>query len=93
MGVAGALRTLAALCTESLIVPDIACCGFAGDKGFTVPELNANSLRRLKPALPQSCRHGVSMSRTCQIGLTHHAGFEYHSIEALLDACSKTDPQ
>ncbi|WP_241499265.1 FAD-binding and (Fe-S)-binding domain-containing protein [Chromobacterium sphagni] len=88
MGVAGALTQLAERCCERLTVPDIACCGFAGDKGFTVPELNAHSLRRLKPVLPEACRHGVSMSRTCQIGLTEHAGFEYQSIEALLDFCS-----
>lgn len=88
MGAAGSLKRLAASCCDELTVPDIACCGFAGDKGFTVPELNAHSLRRLKPALPASCRHGVSMSRTCQIGLTEHGGIPYHSIEALLDFCT-----
>ncbi|OQS41455.1 FAD-binding and (Fe-S)-binding domain-containing protein [Chromobacterium haemolyticum] len=88
MGAAEALTRLAGLCAERLTVPDIACCGFAGDKGFTVPELNAHSLRRLPPALPPGCRHGVSMSRTCQIGLSEHAGFEYRSIEALLDFCT-----
>lgn len=88
MGAAGSLQRLAASCCDELTVPDIACCGFAGDKGFTVPELNAHSLRRLKPALPETCRHGVSMSRTCQIGLTEHGGIPYRSIEALLDFCT-----
>ncbi|WP_046158449.1 FAD-binding and (Fe-S)-binding domain-containing protein [Chromobacterium vaccinii] len=88
MGAAGSLKQLAASCCDKLTVPDIACCGFAGDKGFTVPELNAHSLRRLKPALPDACRHGVSMSRTCQIGLTEHGGIPYASIEALLDFCT-----
>ena len=88
MGADGALRQLATLCAEQLTIPEIACCGFAGDKGFILPELNAHSLRRLAPALPHSCQRGVSMSRTCQIGLTQHAGFEYQSIEALLDDCS-----
>ncbi|MEN3032770.1 FAD-binding and (Fe-S)-binding domain-containing protein [Chromobacterium amazonense] len=88
MGAAGSLTRLAASCCDELTVPDIACCGFAGDKGFTVPELNAHSLRRLKPALPETCRHGVSMSRTCQIGLTEHGGIPYRSIEALLDFCT-----
>ncbi|NHQ80348.1 FAD-binding oxidoreductase [Chromobacterium vaccinii] len=88
MGAAGNLKQLAASCCDELTVPDIACCGFAGDKGFTVPELNANSLRRLRPALPDACRHGVSMSRTCQIGLTEHGGIPYASIEALLDFCT-----
>ena len=53
MGAADALKRLAGRCAERLTVPDIACCGFAGDKGFTVPELNAHSLRRLPPALPR----------------------------------------
>lgn len=88
MGAAASLKQLAASCCEQLTVPDIACCGFAGDKGFTVPELNAHSLRRLKPALPDACRHGMSMSRTCQIGLTEHGGIPYASIEALLDFCT-----
>ncbi|MBX9299108.1 FAD-binding oxidoreductase [Chromobacterium vaccinii] len=88
MGAAGNLKQLAASCCNELTVPDIACCGFAGDKGFTVPELNAHSLRRLRPALPDACRHGVSMSRTCQIGLTEHGGIPYASIEALLDFCT-----
>ncbi|MBX9347295.1 FAD-binding oxidoreductase [Chromobacterium vaccinii] len=88
MGAAGNLKQLAASCCDELTVPDIACCGFAGDKGFTVPELNAHSLRRLRPALPDACRHGVSMSRTCQIGLTEHGGIPYASIEALLDFCT-----
>ncbi|OWY40363.1 4Fe-4S ferredoxin [Xenophilus sp. AP218F] len=87
-GAAEALRQLAAACCRHLLAPDIACCGFAGDKGFTVPELNANSLRGLRSALPATCRHGVSMSRTCQIGLTEHSGRAYQSIEALLDFCT-----
>lgn len=88
---AGAGQKLVALaqhCAREVTVPDIACCGFAGDKGFTLPELNANSLKRLLPALPEGCGCGVSASRTCQIGLTSHSGIPYRSIEALLDDCS-----
>ncbi|WP_434634382.1 FAD-binding and (Fe-S)-binding domain-containing protein [Chromobacterium sp. CV08] len=93
IGGAGHLRRLAASCCERLTVPDIACCGFAGVKGFTVPELNAHSLRRLAPALPATCRHGVSISRSCQIGLSEHGGIAYRGIEALLDACSAEDAE
>lgn len=82
------LIELAKFCAEKINTPDIACCGYAGNKGMTIPELNANGLRNLKKMLPESCEHGVSMSRTCQIGLTTHSGIEYHSIEALLDQCS-----
>ncbi|PXW93521.1 D-lactate dehydrogenase [Sphaerotilus hippei] len=88
IGSAAKLVALARRCAEEVTVPDIACCGFAGDKGFTLPELNANSLKRLAPALPAGCGTGVSCSRTCQIGLSGHSGLPYRSLEALLDDCA-----
>ena len=39
------------MCAEKVVTPDVICCGFAGDRGFTVPELNAFGLRRLKKQL------------------------------------------
>lgn len=92
MGVARYLLALAQACANHVTSPDIACCGFAGAKGFELPELNANGLRKLKQRQPEGCDQGVSMSRTCQIGLTAHGGIEYASIEALLDACSSPQP-
>ncbi|WP_434777726.1 FAD-binding and (Fe-S)-binding domain-containing protein [Neisseria sp. Ec49-e6-T10] len=89
MGVRKELLDLANACANKVNVPDIACCGFAGSKGFSYPELNQNGLRHLKEVLPKSCQHGVSMSKTCQIGLTTHSGMNYQSIEALLDQCSQ----
>ena len=50
-GQRGDLLKLAQACAIQLTVPDIACCGFAGSKGFTVPELNANGLRHLRAAV------------------------------------------
>ncbi|UTW14133.1 FAD-binding and (Fe-S)-binding domain-containing protein [Marinobacterium rhizophilum] len=93
MGQAEVLKRLAGLCTRKLVVPDqISCCGFAGDKGFTTPELNASALRTLKTSV-QHCRQGVSTSRTCEIGLTHHSGIDYQSIVYLLDRCSRPREQ
>ncbi|KZE25977.1 FAD-binding and (Fe-S)-binding domain-containing protein [Crenobacter luteus] len=92
MGVGGKLLALARACADEIVAPDIACCGFAGSKGFTLPELNANGLRGLRASLPDTCDAGVSMSRTCQIGLTTHSGRDYHSIEALLDFCTTPEP-
>lgn len=88
LGAAPKLVALAKQCAGEVTVPDIACCGFAGDMGFTRPELNANSLKRLKPLLPEGCGCGVSASRTCQIGLSSHGGIPYRSLEALLDECA-----
>lgn len=82
------LTQLAQACSDQLQPSNIDCCGFAGDKGFVLPELNQNGLRNLQKTFSNSCAHGVSMSKTCQIGLSSKAGFSYLSIEALLDQCS-----
>jgi D-lactate dehydrogenase len=78
-----------ACCTELVTVPDVLCCGFAGDRGFTHPELNEHALRRLAPSLPDTCRHGYSTSRTCEIGLSEQAGFPYRSLLDLVDGCTR----
>ncbi|MEW9899879.1 FAD-linked oxidase C-terminal domain-containing protein [Chitinivorax sp. PXF-14] len=90
LGQGNALVALARRCARQVIVPpDVSCCGFAGDKGFTEPALNAHALRHLKPALPADCREGVSTSRTCEIGLSHHSGIDYHGIVYLVDRCTR----
>lgn len=83
-----ALQQLASAVTENLSTTGIACCGYAGNKGMFLPELNKNGLRLLDKHIPKSCAHGVSMSRTCQIGLTEHSGISYESIEAILNRYS-----
>jgi len=85
LGESQALIELARLCSVNVVVPEgIHCCGFAGDKGFTQPELNAHSLRTLKDAV-QHCEEGISTSRTCEIGLTRHGGIDYHGLVYLVD--------
>jgi D-lactate dehydrogenase len=77
---------LAGLCAESVCVPESTpCCGFAGDRGFTYPELTASALVNLRPALSLDCRLGFSSSRTCEIGLSLHSGISYQSIAYLVD--------
>jgi D-lactate dehydrogenase len=89
MGLEPKLEALARACAETVTVPDaVHCCGWAGDKGFTTPELNAHALRFLQDGLPAGCTDGFSTSRTCEIGLTDHAGIPYRSIVYLLDACA-----
>jgi D-lactate dehydrogenase len=89
MGLRDKLAAIAGACAETVVVPpDVSCCGWAGDRGFTVPELNAHALRTLKSALPAACSSGYSTSRTCEIGLTVHSGIDYRSIVYLVDAAS-----
>ncbi|WP_460147992.1 FAD-binding and (Fe-S)-binding domain-containing protein [Pseudomonas sp. S2_A02] len=85
LGESQALIDLARKCSKNVVIPEgIHCCGFAGDKGFTTPELNAHSLRTLKGAV-QQCSEGISTSRTCEIGLTQHGGIDYHGLVYLVD--------
>ena len=89
MGTVDKLAAIAYRCSDQVItVSDVRCCGFAGDKGFDRPELNAHALRHLQDAIPAGCTQGYSSSRTCEIGLSEQAGFPYHSIIHLVDACA-----
>jgi D-lactate dehydrogenase len=84
------LRKVLAACAEQIVEPaGVTCCGFGGDRGFAVPELNVHALRKVHDALPASCCEGVSTNRTCEIGLTAETGRPYHSIAYLLEECSR----
>ena len=91
MGLADTLISLAKLCSTHVFVPEeVGCCGFAGDRGFTYPELNSYALRKLRPQIEASgITIGYSNSRTCEIGLTTNSGIPYVSIAYLVDQCTK----
>ncbi|WP_294618970.1 FAD-binding and (Fe-S)-binding domain-containing protein [uncultured Bacteroides sp.] len=91
MGLADTITALARLCSTKVIVPEeVGCCGFAGDRGFTYPELNAYALRKLRPQIEAAgVAIGYSNSRTCEIGLTTHSGIPYVSIAYLVDECTR----
>lgn len=77
-------------CSTNVVIPDqITCCGFAGDKGFTTPELNESALSTLADQVKE-CNSGYSTSRTCEIGLSHHSGIDYQSIVYLVDQCTQS---
>ncbi|WP_036828210.1 (Fe-S)-binding protein, partial [Photobacterium sanctipauli] len=89
MGLEGDMLKLAEQCATDVVVPEhIQCCGWAGDKGFTTPELNAAAVHPLKAQVPDNCQRGFSNSRTCEIGLSHHSGVPYQSILYLVDEVS-----
>lgn len=87
MGLADKIVTLAGRCSTKVFVPqEIGCCGFAGDKGFTHPELNAWALRKLRPQIEAyGATEGYSNSRTCEIGLSTNSGIPYKSIVYLVN--------
>lgn len=91
MGIADKIVRLASMCSRHVTVPaEVGCCGFAGDKGFTFPELNKWGLRKLRPAIEAAgAVEGYSNSRTCEIGLTTNSGIPYKSIVYLVDQCTE----
>jgi len=90
MGNEKMLEELAAKCATKVIVADTNCCGFAGDRGFTFPELNTHGLKDLKSQIPAGVVHGYSTSRTCEIGLSENSGISFKSIVYLVDITSKS---
>ncbi|MCK5134943.1 MAG: FAD-binding oxidoreductase [Bacteroidales bacterium] len=84
MGLHDKFVKVAEACTEKPLFPEeVGCCGFAGDKGFSIPALNRWSLRNLeKQTLDHSA--GYSNSRTCEIGLSRSSGIDYKSIMYLV---------
>jgi len=92
LGLSSRLKTLAGMCSEKVVVPQgIGCCGWAGDRGFTYPELNASALAPLRAALPAECQGGYSTSRTCEIGLSLHSGKHYQSIFYLVEKSTRPE--
>ncbi len=92
MGLEEAMLKLARMCATEVVASDVNCCGFAGDRGFTYPELNAHGLRNLQGQVPEGCSEGYSTSRTCEIGLSTHSGIPFKSILYLVDRCTMPRP-
>jgi D-lactate dehydrogenase len=92
MGIASKIESLARRCATTVLIPEgVGCCAFAGDKGFSHPELNAYALRRLRPQIEAAgIKRGFSNSRTCEIGLTTHSGIPYQSLIYLIDEATRT---
>lgn len=90
MGMTDKFKEVGEACAAKVIVPSrVFCCGFAGNKGFTTPELNKSALTHLNEEIPTNCHRGYSNSRTCEVGCSDKSGFSYQSIAYLVDECSE----
>jgi D-lactate dehydrogenase len=91
MGLTRRLEALADTLAEDVHVPPSAtCCGFAGDRGISHPELTAAATRPEAEEL--SGRHfdaHLSSNRTCEIGLTRATGEPYESVVILLERLTR----
>ena len=91
MGLAPRLRRLAAALAEEVHVPPSAtCCGFAGDRGISHPELTAAATRPQAEELAgRRFDAHLSSNRTCEIGLNRATGAGYESIVVLLEQLTR----
>lgn len=85
MGLDTQLEELARRCSTQVSMPETNCCGFAGDRGFSHPELLEHGLRHLNEQIPKDVKHGYCTNRTCEIGLSNHSDITYTSILYLVD--------
>lgn len=83
------LLKLAKMCSKEVAFVESNCCGFAGDRGFTYPELNKHGQRHLAEQIPVNCTEGYSTSRTCEIGMSEYSDINFKSIFYLIDEVTR----
>jgi D-lactate dehydrogenase len=91
LGLAGRLRALAgALAEEVHVAPSATCCGFAGDRGISHPELTAAATHEQAAELAgRDFDAHLSSNRTCEIGLSRATGAPYESFAFLLERLTR----
>ena len=91
MGLTDKMLQLARLCSNNVFLPEgVGCCGFAGDRGWTHPEVNRWALRKLRRQLEDNrIEMGYSNSRTCEVGLETNGGIPYQSIVYLVNETTR----
>jgi D-lactate dehydrogenase len=91
MGLAPRLRALAtALASDVYVAPSSTCCGFAGDRGISHPELTAAATRpQAEELFGRRFDAHLSNNRTCEIGLGRATGADYESIVILLERATR----
>jgi D-lactate dehydrogenase len=92
LGLVAKLDATMRACADEVVVPiEFGCCGFAGDRGFTHPELTESATRAEAAELDAAGAFDfyVSSSRTCEIGMTRATGAPFQSFWSVLSAASK----
>jgi D-lactate dehydrogenase len=94
MGIGAKLESIARACSASVFVPrNAGCCGFAGDRGFLVPELTRSATRLEADEVRQNAADECySSSRTCEIGMSRATGQVYRSYLYLLEKATRPAP-
>ncbi len=91
LGLTHRLEALAEALADDVFVPPTAtCCGFAGDRGISHPELTESATAT--EASEVAGRHfdaRLSSNRTCEIGLERATGESYESVVLLLERLTR----
>ena len=92
MGLASRLESLAgALAEQVYVAPSATCCGFAGDRGISHPELTESATRDQAEELAgRTFDAHLSNNRTCEIGLSRATGARYESFLFLLEELTRS---
>ena len=82
------MEAIARACARQVIIPmDLGCCGFAGDRGLSHPELTRSATRaEAQEVITLKGQDHYSTSRMCEVGISLTSGKEYRSLIYLLDA-------
>ncbi|HTN62213.1 MAG TPA: FAD-binding and (Fe-S)-binding domain-containing protein [Devosia sp.] len=78
-----------ACASEIAVLSSVTCCGYAGDKGLFIPELNQHAARFVRNDIPEGCTLGVSTVSTCASGLSEQAGIPFVGLASLLEYASR----
>ncbi len=93
LGLSHRLESLAeALADDVFIPPTATCCGFAGDRGISHPELTAAATRpEASEVSGRSFDAYLSSNRTCEIALERATGEPYGSVVLLLEHLTRAE--
>jgi D-lactate dehydrogenase len=93
LGLAHRLQALAeALADDVYVPPSATCCGFAGDRGVSHPELTAAATGPEASELSgRRFDARLCSNRTCEIGLERATGEPYESVILLLERLTRAE--
>jgi D-lactate dehydrogenase len=91
LGLTPKLEAIARKCAAEVFTPpSLGCCAFAGDRGFSHPELTASATAPEAAEINAHTHQGsYSSSRTCEIGMTRATGEVYRSYMYLLEKATR----
>ncbi|HEX7917765.1 MAG TPA: hypothetical protein VF454_00100, partial [Gemmatimonadales bacterium] len=66
------------------------CCGYAGDRGITHPELTASATATMAEEIRAAhCTRGAGSNLPCQIAMSRATKIDFRGILALLDDATR----